>query len=171
VYLRLFSKSFFLISMMLLLGVGISTAQPAETKPVVVKSAGIKKKSASGKSHASARHRKGSRKTSWKRKGQQGIQPERTREIQAALIREKYLSGEPTGVWDSRTQEAMTRYQAENGWQSKVTPDSRALIKLGLGPNYSSSEMINPVAKPAAVTAIAGGGASSPAANQSRDKQ
>jgi peptidoglycan hydrolase-like protein with peptidoglycan-binding domain len=155
--------------MMLLLGVGISTAQPAETKPVVVKSAGIKKKSASGKSHASARHRKGSRKTSWKRKGQQGIQPERTREIQAALIREKYLSGEPTGVWDSRTQEAMTRYQAENGWQSKVTPDSRALIKLGLGPNYSSSEMINP--KPVAVTAIAGGGASSPAANQSRDKQ
>jgi peptidoglycan hydrolase-like protein with peptidoglycan-binding domain len=171
VYLRLISKNFFLISMMLLLGVGISTAQPAETKPVVVKSAGIKKKYASGKSHASARHRKSSRKTSWKRKGQQGIQPERTREIQAALIREKYLSGEPTGVWDSRTQEAMTRYQAENGWQSKVTPDSRALIKLGLGPNYSSSEMINPVAKPAAVTAIAGGGASSPAANQSRDKQ
>jgi len=156
---------------MLLLGVSISTAQPAETKPAAVKSAGIKKKSASGKSHSSARRRKGSRKTSWKHKGQQGIQPERTREIQAALIREKYLSGEPTGVWDSRTQEAMTRYQAENGWQSKVTPDSRALIKLGLGPNYSSSEMINPVTKPAAVTAIAGGGASSPAANESRDKQ
>ena len=160
--------------MMLLLGVSISTAQPTETKPAAVKPAGIKpagikKKSASGKSHASARRRKGSRKTSWKRKGQQGIQPERTREIQAALIREKYLSGEPTGVWDSRTQEAMTRYQAENGWQSKVTPDSRALIKLGLGPNYSSSDMINPVTTPAAVTAIAGG-ASSPAANQSRDK-
>ena len=152
--------------MMLLLGLSISTAQTAETKP-----AAVKKKSASGKSHSSARRRKGSRKTSWKRKGQQGIQPERTREIQAALIREKYLSGEPTGVWDSRTQEAMTRYQAENGWQSKVTPDSRALIKLGLGPNYSSSEMINPVTKPASVTAIAGGGATSPAANESRDKQ
>jgi len=161
--------------MMLLLGVSISTAQPAETKPAAVKPAGIQKKSASVKSHTSDRHRKASRKTyrktSWKRKGQQGIQPERTREIQAALIREKYLSGEPTGVWDSRTQEAMTRYQAENGWQSKVTPDSRALIKLGLGPNYSSSEMINPVTKPESVTAIAGGGASSPAANQSRDKQ
>ena len=166
--------------MMLLLGVSISTAQPTETKPAAVKPAGIKpagikpagikKKSASGKSHTSARRRKGSRKTSWKRKGQQGIQPERTREIQAALIREKYLSGEPSGVWDSRTQEAMTRYQAENGWQSKVTPDSRALIKLGLGPNYSSSDMINPVTKPAAVTAIAGG-ASSPAASQSPDKQ
>lgn len=152
--------------MMLLFGLSISTAQPAQAK-----SAGTKKKSASGKSHASARHRKGSRKTSWKHKGQQGIQPERAREIQAALIREKYLSGEPTGVWDSRTQEAMTRYQADNGWQSKITPDSRALIKLGLGPNYSSSEMINPVTKPATVTAIAGGGTASPAASQSPDKQ
>jgi hypothetical protein len=84
------------------------------------------------------------------------------------LIREKYLSGEPTGVWDSRTQDAITKYQADHGWQTKVTPDSRALIKLGLGPNYSSSEMINPVAKPDAVTANAGG---QPAANESRDKQ
>jgi hypothetical protein len=28
----------------------------------------------------------------------------------------------------------MQKLQAENGWQSKITPDSRALIKLGLGP-------------------------------------
>jgi len=96
---------------------------------------------------------------------------ERAREIQTALIREKYLSGEPTGVWDSRTQEAITRYQADHGWQTKVTPDSRALIKLGLGPNYSSSEMINPVAKPAAVTANAGATASQSATGDSRDKQ
>jgi hypothetical protein len=34
------------------------------------------------------------------------------------------------------------KYQADNGWQSKVVPDSRALIKLGLGPNYSS-ELLN----------------------------
>ncbi len=171
--MRLISKRFFLISMMLLLGLTISTAQPAAAQSAVTKTAGTKtagttKKSASGKTHASARRRKGGRKTSWKRKGQQGIQPERAREIQTALIREKYLSGEPTGVWDSRTQEAITRYQADHGWQTKVTPDSRALIKLGLGPNYSSSEMINPVAKPAAVTANAGG---QPAANESRDKQ
>jgi peptidoglycan hydrolase-like protein with peptidoglycan-binding domain len=175
--LRLVSKSFFVISMMLFSGLAISTAQPAAAaqmagiKPAGTKPAGTKtsgKKSVSVKTHTSARHRKSARKTSWKRKGQQGIQPERTREIQTALIREKYLSGEPTGIWDSRTQEAITRYQADHGWQTKVTPDSRALIKLGLGPNYSSSEMINPVAKPAAVTANAGGQA---AANESRDKQ
>lgn len=69
------------------------------------------------------------------------IQPERAREIQEALIREKYLTGEPSGKWDARTEAAMTRYQADHGWQSKVTPDSRALIKLGLGPDYSRQQL------------------------------
>src|SRR5438270_10035834 len=160
VNLPVLSKNFFLISTMLLLGLAISTAQSAAAQAAAAKTAGKTKKSASAKTHTSGRHRKGGRKTSWKRKGQQGIQPERAREIQTALIREKYLNGEPTGLWDSRTQEAITRYQADHGWQTKVTPDSRALIKLGLGPNYSSSEMINPVTKPAAVTANAGATAS-----------
>ena len=67
---------------------------------------------------------------------------ERVREIQEALIREKYLGGDPTGVWDQRSRTAMTRFQADNGWQSKVVPDSRALIKLGLGPDHAN--LINP---------------------------
>ncbi len=75
-------------------------------------------------------------------RGQRAISPERAREIQAALIREKYLDGEPTGVWDQRTKDALTRYQADQGWQTKVVPDSRALIKLGLGPDHS--QLINP---------------------------
>jgi len=33
------------------------------------------------------------------------------------------------------------KYQADHGWQSKVIPDSRALIKLGLGPNYSQEAL------------------------------
>ena len=75
-------------------------------------------------------------------KGQQGINSERATEIQQALIRENYLTGEPTGEWDSRTQAALIKYQGDNGWQTKVVPDSRALIKLGLGPNYSA-ELLN----------------------------
>lgn len=67
---------------------------------------------------------------------------ERTREIQAALIKEHYLSGEPTGVWDQSSKDAMTRYQSANGWQTKLTPDSRALIKLGLGPDHKG--LLNP---------------------------
>jgi len=96
-------------------------------------------------------HHKGKRKGSWKKKGQQSINAERATEIQQALIREKYLTGEPTGEWDARTQAALIKYQGDNGWQTKVVPDSRALIKLGLGPNYSA-ELLNgpPKASPAA---------------------
>jgi peptidoglycan hydrolase-like protein with peptidoglycan-binding domain len=87
-------------------------------------------------------HHKTKRKASWKKKGQQGINSERATEIQQALIRQNYLTGEPTGEWDSRTQAALIKYQGDNGWQTKVVPDSRALIKLGLGPIYSA-ELLN----------------------------
>jgi hypothetical protein len=62
---------------------------------------------------------------------------ERATQIQTALIKQGYLSGEPSGSWDSQTVAAMEKLQADNGWQSKVTPDSRALIKLGLGPEQA----------------------------------
>ena len=52
------------------------------------------------------------------------------------------MTGEPTGVWDQASKDAMTRYQADNGWQTKLTPDSRALIKLGLGPDHKG--LLNP---------------------------
>jgi peptidoglycan hydrolase-like protein with peptidoglycan-binding domain len=80
------------------------------------------------------------------RHGQQGIQPERAAQIQQALIQKNYLTGEPSGVWDARTQAALVKFQADNGWQTKVVPDSRALIKLGLGPNYSAETLLNPPA-------------------------
>ena len=75
-------------------------------------------------------------------RGQQVISSERTQEIQQALIREHYLDGAPSGVWDQRTKDAMTRFQEQNGWQTKITPDSRALIKLGLGPRHDG--LLNP---------------------------
>lgn len=60
---------------------------------------------------------------------------ERATQIQTALIKQGYLSGEPTGKWDEQTVSAMQKLQGDMGWQTKITPDSRALIKLGLGPN------------------------------------
>jgi len=75
-------------------------------------------------------------------RGQEKIDPERARAIQEALVREHYLSGEPTGTWNADSEAAMRRYQADNGWQSKTVPDSRALIKLGLGP--SKDHLLNP---------------------------
>ena len=82
------------------------------------------------------------RKKSTQARGQQKIDPQRAQEIQEALIREHYLSGQATGTWNEASEEAMRRYQADNGWQSKTVPDSRALIKLGLGP--SKDHLLNP---------------------------
>ena len=75
-------------------------------------------------------------------RGQQKIDAQRALQIQQALIREHYLNGKTSGVWDAATENAMQKYQADNGWQTKVTPDSRALIKLGLGPDHE--HLLNP---------------------------
>jgi hypothetical protein len=72
-------------------------------------------------------------------RSQQGIEPDRVMQIQQALIREHYLSGDATGKWDSTTVAAMQKYQSDQGWQTKLMPDSRALKKLGLGPDYSNA--------------------------------
>jgi peptidoglycan hydrolase-like protein with peptidoglycan-binding domain len=76
--------------------------------------------------------------------GQRGIAPERATQIQSALIREKYLTGSPSGQWDSPTEAAMQKFQADHGWQTKLTPDSRALIALGLGPSTASGPQTLP---------------------------
>jgi hypothetical protein len=86
--------------------------------------------------------KKRSRKNVSSHRGQQKIDPERARAIQEALIREHYLNGKASGVWDDTSQKAMQKYQADQGWQSKTTPDSRALIKLGLGPDHQ--HLLNP---------------------------
>jgi len=77
-----------------------------------------------------------------KKRGQKAIESERAQQIQEALIREHYMDGEPSGKWDDATQAALRRYQADQGWQFKTVPDSRALIKLGLGPNHD--HLLNP---------------------------
>jgi Putative peptidoglycan binding domain len=81
--------------------------------------------------------------------GQRTIDSGRASEIQNALIRQKYLSGEPSGQWDAQTQVAMRQYQSDHGWQTKLMPDSRALISLGLGPSHTEGSAIGRTATPA----------------------
>lgn len=101
-------------------------------------------KNSNASAHATASKNKRSRKSAARRRvrGQQKIDSQRALEIQEALIREHYLTGKPTGVWNEATEQAMQRYQADNNWQSKTTPDARALIKLGLGPDHK--HLLNP---------------------------
>jgi hypothetical protein len=71
--------------------------------------------------------------------GQRSIDDSRASEIQNALVHSGYLSGEAaSGHWDSQTEAAMQKFQSDNGWQTKLVPDSRAIIKLGLGPSHDA---------------------------------
>lgn len=66
--------------------------------------------------------------------GQRSIDDGRAVQIQTALVKSGYLT-DPSGHWDTNTSAAMQKYQSDNGWQTKLVPDSRAIIKLGLGPD------------------------------------
>lgn len=69
--------------------------------------------------------------------GQRSIDDSRATQIQTALVKSGYLS-DPSGHWDTSTSAAMQKYQSDNGWQTKLVPDSRAIIKLGLGPDHDA---------------------------------
>lgn len=71
--------------------------------------------------------------------GQRSIDDSRASQIQAALVKSGYLTV-PSGHWDSDTSAAMQKFQADNGWQTKLVPDSRAIIKLGLGPDHEAAK-------------------------------
>ena len=85
-------------------------------------------------------------------RGQRGIEPARAQQIQDALIKAHYLNGPASGAWDATTQTAMEKFQADHGWQTKLVPDSRALIALGLGPQDDKNLPVAGSATPAAGT-------------------
>jgi Putative peptidoglycan binding domain len=123
--------------------------KPVMLAVVVVLTASLSVAGTDAKEHSSGPQHKGHKTTHHGKKaakprprGQQAIDGERARQIQEALLREHYLSVQPSGVWDSSTEEALRRYQSDHGWQSKTVPDSRALIRLGLGPGHE--HLLNP---------------------------
>ena len=64
-----------------------------------------------GRSHRTPTSGHSKKKTvSHKVQGQRTIDPDRAREIQTALIKQNYLSGEPSGQWDDQTQAAMQKF-------------------------------------------------------------
>ena len=122
----------------------------------------VAQKSAHSAKHATSRHSRHSRsrhsrRMAWKYRGQQRPDAERTRAIQEALLRQNYLHGEPSGVWDQTTRNAMARFQEDHGWQTRMVPDARALIALGLGP--STDGLINPETAMTSAPPAGGGGA------------
>jgi len=132
----------FVAVLALLLGcalISVAKAQDGSTKTTANTQPHPAARKSSSKKSAKKHSR---RKKSARVRGQQKIDSERALAIQQALIREHYLTGTATGSWNQASEEAMRRYQADHGWQSKTVPDSRALIKLGLGP--SKDHLLNP---------------------------
>ena len=115
-----------------------SSASKTASAPATSRSS-TKLKSAKAKRTRTSASRKGKHS---KKRGQQKIDGERTHQIQQALIQKGYLKGEPSDKWDASTEVALRKFQADNGWQNKTVPDSRALIKLGLGPSHD--HLLNP---------------------------
>lgn len=118
-----------------------AVAQDGSTKKSTAASSGTHNNASAAKSSSKGSSKKRKKKSA-RLRGQQKIDSGRAQAIQEALIREHYLKGTATGTWNQASEEAMRRYQADNGWQSKTVPDSRALIKLGLGP--SKDQLLNP---------------------------
>ncbi len=132
------------------LSAGLATgasAQTAPKKPAAKPPSTTKVAPAKSKKKVVSKRSRRARRGAWRRRGQQAIDQQRIRQIQEALIKEKYLQGSAGGTWDERSRQAMVKYQQDNGWQTKVVPDSRALIKLGLGPSYAG--VLNPESLPA----------------------
>ena len=119
----------------------VNTSRPAaKAHAASHPAAGKRAKSNTVAARNSQSRKSGKKKTT--ARGQQKIEPERAQEIQEALIRENYMSGEASGTWNESSEAAMRKYQADHGWQSKTVPDSRALISLGLGPSHD--HLLNP---------------------------
>ena len=71
---------------------------------------------------------------------------DRTEQIQAALARGGYYTGEPNGKWDSRMSAALERFQAAKGITPTGKLDALSLEKMGLGSDVAG------VSAPRAVT-------------------
>lgn len=76
---------------------------------------------------------------------QQAPTPDRYKEIQQALVDKGYLKGEPTGVWDADSADAMQRFQTDQ----KLTPTGKvnapSLIGLGLGAKSAGAPEAAPI--------------------------
>ena len=129
------------------------SATAPKKSTTVRKATAAKKASATASKTSSAKKGKSARKSSRAASAgpsrQTSPTPERLREIQQALADKGYLKAEPSGVWDSQSVDALTRFQNDQ----KLTPTgkitSASLINLGLGPKNDAQKPLEATPKPA----------------------
>jgi len=70
---------------------------------------------------------------------------DRTEQIQSALARGGYYSGDPNGRWDGETEEALRRFQAANELPPTGKLDALSLQKMGLGSDVAGVSAPRPI--------------------------
>ncbi|MGH9563138.1 MAG: peptidoglycan-binding domain-containing protein [Terracidiphilus sp.] len=70
---------------------------------------------------------------------------DRVTQIQAALARGGYYTGDPTGRWDSNTSAAVQKFQSANNIDATGKLDAPTLQKLGLGSDIAGVAAPRPV--------------------------
>lgn len=103
----------------------------------------------------STRNSRSSRSRDARRRSAMRPEAERVKEIQKALAGAGELHQEPTGLWDDATREAMKRYQQRNGFSATGLPDSKSLMKMGLGPHPLPPDVVTPAATSASLNPAA----------------
>ena len=94
-----------------------------------------KKTTQKAKRKPTKRSKKRSRKTTARKSSRANtikVPSERIVEIQNALIKAGYISGPPSGEYDSTTVEAMKQFQTDNGLDKTGRPSAHSLKKLGV---------------------------------------
>jgi len=124
-----------------------SAPKSASKKPATVASA-HKTTTKAGAKTASTKtvSKKGGKKApvqSWRAR-QQVPTPDRYRQIQEALAAKGYLKGEPSGVWNGESTEALRRFQADQKLDPSGKLNSLSLIALGLGPRRDTGTVPPP---------------------------
>jgi len=133
-------------------------------------------------SHAAPATRQAKTKKNAKRRthrdiGQKVPATDRIQEIQTALSREGYYKGDPSGKWDSDTQDAMRRFQEEHNLTGSGKLDAQSLQKLGLGSDIAGVSAPRPPqppsqqSKPTSAPAATGSATNMPPSSPTTRKQ
>jgi len=137
-------RTFAIVVAALICGAGLpaATTQPKKPAPKTVQQKSVSKKTAAvrrtpHKATAHAKTKTAARPVSaaW-HPGQTAPTPDRYKEIQEALAKKGYLHGEPDGVWNQDSADALRRFQQDQNLQASGKLDSLSIIALGLGPKH-----------------------------------
>ena len=112
-----------------------SVGLPAATTQPKKKSAHHKVASHKPVTHVAQKAKKAPVSSAW-HPGQSAPAPGRYKEIQEALAKKGYLHGEPSGVWNQDSTDALRHFQQDQNLQASGKLDSLSIIALGLGPKH-----------------------------------